>query len=353
MESTGGSGATKENNELDLFVIGNPLLDICVWENDTAVLDKYKLKLGDACLASEEQMPIYEELLARQDHKTCPGGAGLNSCRGARFALKKAGYETKGVAYFGCIGKDAPGETMEKTLVDADIKPYFDKSEDTPTGTCAAVVKGKERALCANIAASAKYTMEHLTENWSVLESARFVYLTGFFITSNDEALKKVSRHCAEVDKPFLFNIAAPFLLFINFDAVMDAIEHADYVFCNEEEASTIAEKLGLKAEDRVGAAKAICNYKKANTKRSRTVIITQQAEPVIVCTKDGENVKEFQVQIPPVESEKIIDSNGAGDALVGGFLAGMIQNKSMEDCLKDGIALSAQIIQTHGCVFE
>ena len=55
---------------------------------------------------------------------------------------------------------------MEKTLVDADIKPYFDKSADTPTGTCAAVVKGKERALCANIAASAKYTMEHLTENW-------------------------------------------------------------------------------------------------------------------------------------------------------------------------------------------
>jgi hypothetical protein len=65
MESTGGSGATKENTGLDLFVIGNPLLDICVWENDTVVLDKYNLKLGDACLATEEQMPIYKELLDR------------------------------------------------------------------------------------------------------------------------------------------------------------------------------------------------------------------------------------------------------------------------------------------------
>lgn len=289
----------------------------------------------------------------RQDHKTCPGGAGLNSCRGARFALKQAGHETKGVAYFGCIGQDAPGATLEKTLVDADIKCYLDKSADTPTGTCAAVVKGKERALCANIAASAKYTMEHLTENWSVLESAKFVYLTGFFITSNDAALKKVSRHCAETNKPFLFNIAAPFLLFINFDAVMDAIEHADYVFCNEEEGSTIAEKLGLKADDRVGAAKAICEYKKANTQRPRTVIITQQAEPVIVCTNEGGEIKQTQVVIPPVDSEKIIDSNGAGDALVGGFLAGMIQGKSQEESLKAGIALSAMIIQRHGCVFE
>jgi adenosine kinase len=162
-----------------------------------------------------------------------------------------------------------------------------------------------------------------------------------------------VSRHCAETNKPFFFNIAAPFLLFIAFDAVMDAIEHADYVFCNEEEASTIAEKLGLKADDRVGAAKAICEYKKANTQRPRYVVITQQAEPVIVCHNEGGEIKQLQVAIPPVDSEKIIDSNGAGYALVGGFLAGMVMGKSHEECLKDGIALSAMIIQRHGVVFE
>ena len=104
-----------------------------------------------------------------------------------------------------------------------------------------------------------------------------------------------MSRHCAETNKPFLFNIAAPFLLFIAFDAVMDAIEHADYVFCNEEEASTIAEKLGLKADDRVGAAKAICEYKKANTQRPRYVVITQQAEPVIVCHNKSGEIKQLQ----------------------------------------------------------
>lgn len=92
-----------------------------------------------------------------------------------------------------------------------------------------------------------------------VLAAARFVYLTGFFITSNNTALTAIGKYCAENDKPFLFNIAAPFLLHINFDEVMSAIEHADFVFCNEDEASTIAEKLGLEASDRTGAARAIC----------------------------------------------------------------------------------------------
>ncbi len=59
---------------------------------------------------------------------------------------------------------------MEKTLNDCGVDAYFDKSEDTPTGTCAAVVVGKERALCANIAASAKYSMKHLDENFVRLQ---------------------------------------------------------------------------------------------------------------------------------------------------------------------------------------
>jgi len=43
-----------ENQEIDLLVIGNPLLDISVFCDDSKLLDKYKLEHGMACLASEE-----------------------------------------------------------------------------------------------------------------------------------------------------------------------------------------------------------------------------------------------------------------------------------------------------------
>jgi adenosine kinase len=67
------------------------------------------------------------------------------------------------------------------------------------------------------------------------------------------------------------------------FDDVQNAIEHADYVFCNEDEGSAYAEKLGLKAEERTEMAKRLAETKKVNSKRPRVVICTQGAEPTIV----------------------------------------------------------------------
>jgi len=73
--------------ECDIFVIGNPLLDISGYYTDDAVLTKYKLEKGLACLATEEQMPIYDEVFKSEGSKTSPGGAGLNAARGAAFLL--------------------------------------------------------------------------------------------------------------------------------------------------------------------------------------------------------------------------------------------------------------------------
>lgn len=55
----------------------------------------------------------------------------------------------------------------------------------------------------------------------------------------------------------------------------MFAIEHADYVFCNEVEGSALAKAYGLEESDRVGAAKAMAKSKKSNMKRPRVAIIT------------------------------------------------------------------------------
>lgn len=232
-------------NECDIFVIGNPLLDISGYYADDAMLTKYNLQKGAACLAEETQKPIYAELLADESNKhiTSPGGAGLNSARACAYLLRKYEVKSRGVAYFGCVGKDNYADMIIESCKKLDMMPVMSVNEETPTGTCACVIVGKERALCANLAASCCYPTSHLNENMSYLASAKFVYATAFFITSNAEAMKQVGRYCAENDKPMAFNIAAPFLLFTNFDEVMDAIEHADYTFCNEDEASTFAEK--------------------------------------------------------------------------------------------------------------
>jgi len=335
-----------ESKEIDLMVIGNPLLDISVMCNDNTLLDKYGMKSGEACLASEEQLPIYAEILATEGHETMPGGAGLNSCRGAIFAMKQAGYETKGVTYFGSIGEDAYGNGLEKTLSDAGIISNLYKDKDTATGTCAAVVVGKERSLCANLGACVKYPTSHLEANMAYLEGAKMVYATAFFITSNAAAHRQVAEFCAANDKPFVFNIAAPWIMHTNYDDVMHSIEHADYVFCNEDEGSLMAEKQGFEALDRLSAAKFVCNYKKANGKRNRIAVITQGAEPILIAESQpvGEP-KITMIPVPKLDQALVIDTNGAGDALVGAFLAGMARGLSLEESLKEGIKLSSKII--------
>lgn len=62
-----------------------------------------------------------------------------------------------------------------------------------------------------------------------------------------------------------------------------------------------------------------------------------------------------FQVTEYPVEplaSEKIVDTNGAGDAFVGGYLAKLVLGKSTKEAVEYGIAAAKIVIQQSGCTF-
>lgn len=100
-----------------------------------------------------------------------------------------------------------------------------------------------------------------------------------------------------------LFNIAADFLVAFFKDQTMFAIEHSDYVFCNEVEGSALAKAYGLEESDRVGAAKCMAKSKKANMKRPRVAIITQGADDVIIAEHNPETPDvEPVVTMVPIE---------------------------------------------------
>lgn len=44
-----------------------------------------------------------------------------------------------------------------------------------------------------------------------------------------------------------------------------------------------------------------------------------------------------------------VVETTGAGDAFVAGFLSGVLRNGSMEDCVRLGTAASAHVIQCVG----
>ena len=64
-----------------IFGIGNPLLDISVETPTDEILKKYELIAGQAILAGEKQMPIYDELWNMEGTERIPGGSALNTMR--------------------------------------------------------------------------------------------------------------------------------------------------------------------------------------------------------------------------------------------------------------------------------
>lgn len=336
-----------------IFFIENPLLDIQVNVPDKALFEKYSLPVGGACLANDEQQALYPELQKMEGVEYIPGGSALNSARATNYMLNHQGVEEK-VTYFGSINDDEYGQILEKTLADKKVKANFYKGSGVQTGTCGVVVHEKERSLCANLSAACKYATSHLDENMADLQAAKLIYTTAFFITSNNEALQKVGKYAADNNVPLAYNLSATFLIEFNTDQVDAALENADYVFANEDEASLWGKVKKLESEDRKDIALALAKYKKTNKNRHRVAIVTQGPEPTLVAYYDilsgDHKIKEYP--IAKLEKEQIVDTNGAGDSFVGGFLSQLYQDQGLDKCVEAGVYLSREVVQKSGCQF-
>lgn len=64
---------------------------------------------------------------------------------------------------------------------------------------------------------------------------------------------------------------------------------------------------------------------------------------------------RDGRVVVYPVNklsSSLLVDTNGAGDAFVGGFLAGLATESSIDECVRAGHYAARVVIQNSGCVF-
>lgn len=331
-----------------LMGMGNPLLDISS-EVGQDMLDKYEVKLDSAILAEEKHQPIYKDLVDNFSPQFIAGGATQNSIRVAQWMLTKSGMPNS-TAFMGCVGNDEYGETLEKCAQTDGVLVHYMKDQSTPTGTCAVLVKGGERSLVANLAAANNFQISHLQteEARAIYEAAKVYYIAGFFLTVSVESLVKVAEHAIANDKIFCLNFSAPFIVDFFGDQVATALPYADYLFCNESEAAAYAKKHEL-GEDLKEVALKVAASPKKNEARKRTVVFTQGDKSTIVAC-DGV-VQEFAVD--PLSSDLLVDTNGAGDAFVGGFLSQLVQGKSLEDCVNAGHWSARYIIQQSGCSFS
>ncbi|XP_021739824.1 adenosine kinase 2-like [Chenopodium quinoa] len=328
-----------------LLGMGNPLLDISAVVDDE-FLQKYDIKLNNAILAEDKHVPMYGEMDEKFKVEFIAGGATQNSIRVCQWMLQKPGA----TSYIGCIGKDKFGEVMKRDATSAGVNVHYYEHESVPTGTCAVCIVGGERSLVANLSAANCYKVDHLKkpENWALVEKAKFYYIAGFFLTVSPESIQLVAEHAAANDKIFMMNLSAPFICEFFKDPQEKALPYMDYVFGNETEARAFSKAHGWETDNVEEIAIKISRWPKASGTHKRITVITQGADPVVIA-EDG-IVKTFPVPVLP--KEKLVDTNGAGDAFVGGFLSQLLQGKPIEDCVRAGNYAATVIIQRSGCTY-
>ncbi|XP_077896030.1 adenosine kinase isoform X6 [Ictidomys tridecemlineatus] len=273
-----------------LFGMGNPLLDISAVV-DKDFLDKYSLKANDQILAEEKHKELFDELVKKFKVEYHAGGSTQNSIRVAQWMIQQP---HKAATFFGCIGIDKFGEILKRKAAEAHVDAYYYEQNEQPTGTCAACITGSNRSLVANLAAANCYKKEEhldLEKNWMLVEKARVCYIA---------------------------------------------------------EAATFAREQGFETKDIKEIARKTQALPKVNSKRQRIVVFTQGKDDTIMATEN--EVTAFAVL--DQDQKEIIDTIGAGDAFVGGFLSQLVCDKPLTECIRAGHYAANVIIRRTGCTF-
>ncbi|XP_065263472.1 adenosine kinase isoform X3 [Emys orbicularis] len=280
----------KQLSENVLFGMGNPLLDICAVV-DKDFLDKYGLKPNDQILAEDKHKEMFEELVKKFNVEYHAGGSTQNSVKVAQWMIETP---YKAATFFGCIGTDKFGAILKKKTEEAHVDAHYYEQSDEPTGTCAACITGDNRSLVAHLAAANCYNKEKhldLEKNWKLVEKAKVYYIA---------------------------------------------------------EAATFAREQGFETEDIKEIAQKTQALPKVNPKRQRIVVFTQGKEDTIMATEN--EVTAFPVL--DSDQSEIIDTNGAGDAFVGGFLSQLVYDRPLTECIRAGHYAANVIIKRSGCTF-
>eukprot|EP00697_Spironema_sp_BW2_P000990 gnl/Spiro4/11359_TR5997_c0_g1_i1.p1 gnl/Spiro4/11359_TR5997_c0_g1~~gnl/Spiro4/11359_TR5997_c0_g1_i1.p1 ORF type:complete len:380 (-),score=76.17 gnl/Spiro4/11359_TR5997_c0_g1_i1:144-1163(-) len=326
----------------------NPLLDISS-AVPVEMLTKYGLQANNVILAEESHMGLFDEMTQLPTVEYIAGGATQNSIRVAQALLQLP----RATSYIGCVGDDQNGQLLEAVATSDQVNVMYQRTDKAGTGKCACLITGAHRCLVCYLGAANCYTHDY-TQTPAVqaaIDKARVFYASGFFQTVCPDTIMQVARHALATGKIFCHNLSAPFLTQVpifreRIDATLPLV---DILFGNETEALVFSETHDSGITDIPSIAVRLANLPKEGHTHKRLVVITQGEQPVVVAQQGCQEHVVFPV--PPL-TQAIVDTNGAGDAFVGGFLSKLILGGRVDECVSAGHYAAAVIISQSGAKF-
>jgi adenosine kinase len=258
------------------------------------------------------------------------------------------------VGVLGSVGNDNYGDLYEKLLKEESILPLFERFNEVNTGVCAVYCHNKDRGHVTDLGASTLVSQEFVQKIWDSFKNTELIY-TELFILKHRKNIVYMLAELGTCDrKIFGFNLPSFYFIETFLEDIKALFEHADIVFTNAAEAIFFGTHLMINDSENLSElCVQLAKFPKKNKTKKRIVVITCGPNPAHIAEYDHLNnsISYSEKHVPDfVDEELIVDTNGAGDAFAGGFLAKYVKGESLGECAKAGHWAAAMIIQRRGC---
>ena len=346
------SNQTETKPMNSIIGIGNPIIDISC-EIDEEILKKYELGWGKTVFANEKNEPFFEELEKNPKVKYTTGGSIQNTLRVCSWCInmKEENKNKYKITVFGAVGNDDYKDKIMNALSVSGVNPLFEFNEKVNSSRCGVGILNKARCLVPQIRASNTMTMEFAEKNLSEILTHNMLIIEGYFLQEKFDICKKLVEEFNKEKKPVIFTFGAVFMIQAHNDKVMEISNKSDIIAANMEECEAFAGKKGENALDTI-----ILAHKKLSKNNKRLLVMTDGGKGVYV-TRFNYDINHLEFVLhsfpSPINSNDIVDLNGAGDAFLGGFLSQYLQGKSLDICCKAGNIIAGVILKNVGCTYQ
>ena len=245
--------------------------------------------------------------------KILPGGKGLN----VSTVLKNLGIESTALGFIAGF----TGEELKRSIEEKGIKTDFIKVEKGITRINVKITSNEETALNGNGPEITEEDINKLLEKIEKITKEDMVILAGNIPRCINNDIYEII--CKTLEKN---NVT--FVVDATKELLMNVLKYKPFLIKpnKEELEETFKEKIETKEE-------IIVHAKKLQQMGARNVLISLGGEGAILVTTEG---KEYYSKAP---KGKVLNTVGAGDSMVAGFIAGYKQSGDFEHAFKMGIA--------------
>lgn len=245
--------------------------------------------------------------------KILPGGKGLN----VSTVLKNLGIESTALGFIAGF----TGEELKRSIEEKEIKTDFIKVEKGITRINVKISSNEETALNGNGPEITEEDINKLLEKIQKITEEDMVILAGNIPRCINNDIYEII--CKTLEKN---NVT--FVVDATKELLMNVLKYKPFLIKpnKEELEETFKEKIETKEE-------IIVHAKKLQQIGAQNVLISLGGEGAILVTTEG---KEYYSKAP---KGKVLNTVGAGDSMVAGFIAGYEQSGDFEQAFKMGIA--------------